>query len=159
VKTICFFNNCHNSDHVETYGRDAFFDLENSGRQATQASGLTPGQLCVVGSYGDGDQVIFRWYSFSKESHVATMGSGGESSSADSSLLRHCQSPGRPIQSGTKRAQYRCEVPGCRDAADFRLPDVHHMTRLGEGGADHTDNTGALCPACTFNQSRPKLRP
>jgi hypothetical protein len=67
VKTICFFNNCNNSDHVGTYGRDAFFDLENSGRQATQASGLTPGQLCVVGSYGDGDQVIFRWYLFSKE--------------------------------------------------------------------------------------------
>jgi HNH endonuclease len=47
-----------------------------------------------------------------------------------------------------KRALYRCEISGCRDAVDFQSMDVHHITRLGDGGSDHTDNTVALCPAC-----------
>jgi hypothetical protein len=46
------------------------------------------------------------------------------------------------------RAKYRCEIPGCIDESDFARPDVHHITRLGDSGADHTDNTVALCPAC-----------
>jgi len=47
-----------------------------------------------------------------------------------------------------KRAKYRCEITTCRDAADFQSMDVHHISRLGDGGSDHTDNTVALCPAC-----------
>ena len=46
------------------------------------------------------------------------------------------------------RAQYRCEIPGCKDQDQFKRPDVHHITRLGDSGSDHTDNTVALCPAC-----------
>ena len=46
------------------------------------------------------------------------------------------------------RAGSRCEIPGCKDMVDFKVLDVHHITRLGDGGADHTDNTVALCPAC-----------
>jgi hypothetical protein len=47
-----------------------------------------------------------------------------------------------------KRAGYHCEIAKCRDAVDFESMDVHHITRLGDGGSDHTDNTVALCPAC-----------
>jgi hypothetical protein len=46
------------------------------------------------------------------------------------------------------RAQYQCEIPGCKDQDQFRRPDVHHITRLGDSGSDHTDNTVAVCPAC-----------
>jgi hypothetical protein len=46
------------------------------------------------------------------------------------------------------RAKYRCEIPGCKDQSQFKRPDVHHITRLGDSGSDHTDNTVALCPAC-----------
>lgn len=67
MQSVCFFNNCRSYDHVQAYGKRAFFDLKNSGRQAKQARDLLPGQLCAVGSYGDGGQVIFRWYSFSNE--------------------------------------------------------------------------------------------
>lgn len=47
-----------------------------------------------------------------------------------------------------ERAGNRCEISGCRDNIDFRMPEVHHVTHLGAGGADHTYNTVALCPAC-----------
>lgn len=47
-----------------------------------------------------------------------------------------------------QRAGNHCERPSCTDEKDFATPEVHHITRLGDGGADHTDNTVALCPAC-----------
>ena len=47
-----------------------------------------------------------------------------------------------------QRAGDRCEIADCRDQADFANLDVHHITSLGNGGSDHTDNTLALCPAC-----------
>ena len=47
-----------------------------------------------------------------------------------------------------ERARHRCEVPRCKDSPDFAKVDVHHITGLGDAGADHTDNTVALCPAC-----------
>ncbi len=46
------------------------------------------------------------------------------------------------------RARNRCEISDCEDFEDFVTLDVHHITYLGHGGADHTDNTAALCPAC-----------
>jgi len=46
------------------------------------------------------------------------------------------------------RARNHCETDGCTDSRDFSNPDVHHITALGDGGSDHTDNTVALCPAC-----------
>jgi hypothetical protein len=47
-----------------------------------------------------------------------------------------------------ERARNQCEVPGCGISMDYRSMDVHHITALGDRGADHTDNTVALCPAC-----------
>ena len=47
-----------------------------------------------------------------------------------------------------QRARDRCEVADCSDQAYFANLDVHHITSLGNGGSDHTDNTLALCPAC-----------
>lgn len=47
-----------------------------------------------------------------------------------------------------RRADFRCEIPGCVDFCDFEQMDIHHMTKLGQRGADHTDNTVALCPPC-----------
>lgn len=47
-----------------------------------------------------------------------------------------------------QRAADRCEIADCSDQADFANMDVHHVTSLGSGGSDHTDNTLALCPAC-----------
>lgn len=70
MQPVCFFNNCHNRDHVQIYGGRAFFDLGISGRHASQARDLMPGQLCVVGSYIDSDHVVFRWYSFSNEASM-----------------------------------------------------------------------------------------
>lgn len=55
------------------------------------------------------------------------------------------------------RASNRCEIKGCGDAKDFATIDVHHITRLGDGGADHTDNTVALCPACHLRLHRGNL--
>jgi hypothetical protein len=47
-----------------------------------------------------------------------------------------------------QRARNRCEIANCSDHSDFGTLDVHHITSLGHGGSDHTDNTIALCPAC-----------
>ena len=47
-----------------------------------------------------------------------------------------------------KRANYQCEISGCKDAADYESLDVHHIESLGMKGSDHTDNTVALCPSC-----------
>lgn len=52
------------------------------------------------------------------------------------------------------RAGNRCEISDCRDYVDFVTLDVHHITYLGHGGADHTDNTAALCPACHLRVHR-----
>ena len=55
---------------------------------------------------------------------------------------------GRVRRATLERAGYRCEIPDCKDRHQFVSPDVHHITRLGDAGSDHTDNTVALCPAC-----------
>lgn len=47
-----------------------------------------------------------------------------------------------------QRAGNQCEVAACPYQLDFAGLDVHHVTALGHGGSDHTDNTIALCPAC-----------
>jgi hypothetical protein len=54
------------------------------------------------------------------------------------------------------RAEHRCEFSPCKDEADYEGLDVHHITRLGDGGDDHTDNTVALCPACHSRVHRGK---
>jgi hypothetical protein len=69
-RAVCFFNNCHNRDHIGLYGSGAFFDLGNSGRQGRQARDLIPGQVCVVVSYTEDDRFAFRWYSFTHEAQL-----------------------------------------------------------------------------------------
>jgi hypothetical protein len=59
------------------------------------------------------------------------------------------------VQSATlERAGHKCEIPECKDWPQFVSPDVHHITRLGDSGSDHTDNTVALCPACHVRAHR-----
>lgn len=50
-----------------------------------------------------------------------------------------------------KRANGICE--GCKSAAPFQgkhgpFLEVHHLTRLSDGGPDHPKNVIALCPNC-----------
>jgi hypothetical protein len=52
------------------------------------------------------------------------------------------------ILGGCAELEHHCEISGCTDEVDFERMDVHHLTALGSGGSDHTDNTVALCPAC-----------
>lgn len=55
------FNNCKGRDHADAFSRaDAFYDLNTFGRQATQATDLKVGQVCVVAqSATDADQITF----------------------------------------------------------------------------------------------------
>jgi hypothetical protein len=50
------------------------------------------------------------------------------------------------------RADYRCEVPGCRHpvficADGTRYAEVHHIVPLAEGGEDVLSNVACICPA------------
>jgi hypothetical protein len=63
------FNNCRNRDHAR-YGAGAFFDLALSGRQATMAKGLRPGDTCIVASYAESGFVAFHWYAFAHEKRM-----------------------------------------------------------------------------------------
>lgn len=57
------------------------------------------------------------------------------------------------VAAALKRADGRCEVPGCthslfqRDTGPYYL-EVHHIVPLGEGGEDTLLNVAAICPAC-----------
>lgn len=63
-----FFNNCRCRDHLGLFGATAFYDLNTTGLQAKMATGLKPGQECVVASYDEEGGVVFGWYILSKES-------------------------------------------------------------------------------------------
>lgn len=64
---VVYFNNCHNRDHVALFGSGAFFDLDTSGRQGTQARNLEPCQHCVVVERAPDKRLVFDWYSFAYE--------------------------------------------------------------------------------------------
>lgn len=51
------FNNCRGRDHARLYGPEAFFDLDVVGPQADMATGLQPGDECVVAVAVPGDRV------------------------------------------------------------------------------------------------------
>ena len=61
------FNNARSRPHAYLYGVGAFYDLGLSGRQATMATDLTPGQHCCVATPMEGDTIEFAWYRFSHE--------------------------------------------------------------------------------------------
>src|SRR5580698_6034929 len=63
-----FFNNCRCRDHARLFGASAFYDLNTTGLQAKMATGLIPGEECVVASYDESGGVVFNWYALSSES-------------------------------------------------------------------------------------------
>jgi 5-methylcytosine-specific restriction endonuclease McrA len=64
---VVYFNNCKNREHERLFGSGAFYDLEDTGIEATQAVDLPIGQACVVATTATDNRVIFTWYSFFKE--------------------------------------------------------------------------------------------
>jgi hypothetical protein len=63
------FNNCARRPHSKLYKEPkAFYDLNTTGNQAKLATDLKRGQECIVASYDDNRDVIFKSYSFSRES-------------------------------------------------------------------------------------------
>jgi hypothetical protein len=65
-----FFNNCRCRDHAGLFGATAFFDLMTTGKQAEMATNLKPGEECIVATYGDDGEVLFRWFSLSRETRM-----------------------------------------------------------------------------------------
>jgi hypothetical protein len=62
-----FFNNCKTFNHASTYGiADAFFDLDTTGFQATQATNLSPGETCIVATKENDGRIRFTSYSLSR---------------------------------------------------------------------------------------------
>ena len=64
---IVYLSNCKGRDHIGLFGKDAFYDLDTTGPQATKANNLRVGQQCIVATPADNGQVAFNWYSFSWE--------------------------------------------------------------------------------------------
>ncbi|HEX4000135.1 MAG TPA: hypothetical protein VHX65_16395 [Pirellulales bacterium] len=64
---VVYFNNCKNRPHERLFGLGAFYDLNVSGIQASQAVGLLSGQDCVVATTAADNRVTFTWYSFLRE--------------------------------------------------------------------------------------------
>ncbi len=52
---VVYFNNCKNRPHETLFGQGAFYDLNISGNQATQALNLQCGQLCAAVTIGEND--------------------------------------------------------------------------------------------------------
>jgi 5-methylcytosine-specific restriction endonuclease McrA len=64
---VVYFNNCKNRPHERFFGPGAFYDLNVTGVQASQAVGLPVGQQCVVATTAPESRVTFTWYSFLRE--------------------------------------------------------------------------------------------
>jgi hypothetical protein len=75
-----FFNNCRCRDHDGLFGATAFFDLGTTGAQAEMATGLKPGDKCIVTAYDDEGGVIFSWYTLSRETVMADPSNPGTNS-------------------------------------------------------------------------------
>jgi hypothetical protein len=64
-----FFNNCRCRDHIRLFeDPSAFFDLTR--KQSDIAPTLKPGETCVVATYDEDGQILFGWYSLSRDSWV-----------------------------------------------------------------------------------------
>ncbi len=75
---LVYFNNCANRPHADLFQSDAFYDLDTTGVQATQAMALPAGQECVVASKPASDSVCFRWYAFTSERLMREKKPGGK---------------------------------------------------------------------------------
>lgn len=62
-----YFNNCRARNHAVLYPAGAFYDLYRFGRQANMATGLRPGDECVVATPAEGGDIDFTWFSFTHE--------------------------------------------------------------------------------------------
>jgi len=67
---VVYFNNCRCRDHAAIYGDGAFYDLNATGRQANEAVDLPVGQECVVATIARNKQIVFKWYSFLRETRL-----------------------------------------------------------------------------------------
>ena len=79
---VVYFNNCKNRPHERLFGPGAFYDLNVTGVQASQAAGLPVGQACVVATTAPDHRVTFTWYSFLRERRLV------ERDSDDRTLFR-----------------------------------------------------------------------
>ena len=64
--------NLNGRDHERIYGRQAFFDLDQFGRQASMLPNIQPQEECLVASYkdkgaGKNRMVVFKTYIFKRE--------------------------------------------------------------------------------------------
>ena len=71
---VVYFNNCKNRPHERLFGAGAFYDLDVTGFQASQAVGLPVGQECVVAKMASNNRVTFTWYSFLRERRLRERG-------------------------------------------------------------------------------------
>lgn len=62
-----FFNNCRCRDHAGLFGATAFYDLNTTGKQAEMATNLKLGDECIVATYSDNGEVLFSWFTLSRE--------------------------------------------------------------------------------------------
>lgn len=59
-----FFNNSRCREHGRLYGADAFYDLNLTGKQATMATDVKPGDQCIVATPIRDGMIEFGWFSF-----------------------------------------------------------------------------------------------
>jgi hypothetical protein len=71
---VVYFNNCNNRPHERLFGPGAFYDLNVTGRQASQAVSLPVGQECVVATTAPDNRVTFTWYSLLRERRLRERG-------------------------------------------------------------------------------------
>jgi hypothetical protein len=64
-KLLICFNNSGGKNHAYLYGKNAFFDLWPTDRQASNARDLNPGQTCIVAKPESNGDVSFSWFEFS----------------------------------------------------------------------------------------------
>lgn len=62
-----YFNNCRSRHHAKLYGSDAFYDLYLTGRQASLATNILPGDECVVATTAANGEIEFIWFEFTHE--------------------------------------------------------------------------------------------
>ena len=62
-----FFNNCRARDHAGLFGASAFYDLSTTGMQATMATNLKRGEECIVATPDANGEIVFSWFSLSRE--------------------------------------------------------------------------------------------
>jgi hypothetical protein len=64
-------NNCRGRDHVEHFGRGAFFDLFCQGKQAKMGTDIVAGDVCIVATQDEHRRIAtFEWFKLSHERNM-----------------------------------------------------------------------------------------